>query len=66
MKNNKRNLKVIWRQLDNACGSLDNATINISSMEGLPDDLVKEIESIDISQIVNIKNRIEELIEEKG
>lgn len=66
MKNNRRNLKVIWRQLDDACGSLDNATINIGNMDGLPEDVVKDIQSIDISKIVNIKNRIEELIKEKG
>lgn len=65
MKNNRRNLKVIWKQLDDACGLLDNATINISMMENMNEDVKKESSLIDISEIVNLKNKIEKLIEEK-
>ncbi len=58
------NLKKVWGYLDDACGSLDNALIFIGSMKSLPEDAVKSIDNIDFSAVVNLKNSVEELIEE--
>lgn len=60
----KSNLENIWQQLDDACGSLDNAFYNIGSMTGL-EDIKDEASQIDFSAIVALKTMIEELIEKK-
>lgn len=59
------NLQRIWNDLDNACGLLDNAITELSSMPSISEDLKNKIESFDITEIVGLKNKIEELIEEK-
>lgn len=61
----EKNLKLVWTQLDDACGSLDNALDNISRMVGLSDDIKRSASLIDFSAIVNLKNSIEKLMEEK-
>lgn len=63
MKINRRNLKTLWKQLDDACGALDNATTNIADMD-LPIPLKGRAAIIDISNIVAIKNEIEAILEE--
>lgn len=60
----KSNLELIWQQLDDACGSLDNAFDNIGSMTNL-ENIKADASQIDLSAIVDLKNQIEELIEEK-
>ena len=62
-----KNLEMIWKQLDNSCGELENALFNLSSMKNLEENIQNNIErnSIVFSEIVSLKNQIEELIEEK-
>jgi hypothetical protein len=62
MNKTEKNLQKVWEHLDNACGSLDNALTNLSMMV-ISDDLKEEIERIDITKIVSLKSRIEELLE---
>lgn len=59
------NLETIWQQLDDACGALDNATINIASIAKLPSDIKERAAQIDFSAIVALKNEIELLLEER-
>lgn len=61
----KSNLERVWENLDNACGSLENAFFDIASMVEMPEEIKKGYEGIDFSAIVNLKNEIEEMIEEK-
>lgn len=62
----KNNLQQIWNDLDLVCGSLDNALANISRMVDIPDSIIKDIELVDITRIVSLKNEIEDLIEGKN
>jgi len=56
-------LHTLWHQLDDACGSLDNAFMSIAMMEdNIPSDVKEAVDSIDFSAIVTLKNRIEELM----
>jgi len=59
----KKNLQMVWKLLDDACGSLDNAFTMLGSMSSIP-SIKDSVESIDFSAIVNLKNEIEELIEQ--
>ena len=59
------NLKTVWHHLDEACGHIDHATYELAMMKDLPEDVVKDSERIDFSLIVSLKNKIEEMIEEK-
>lgn len=60
----KSNLELIWQQLDDACGSLDNAFDNIGRIVG-EEQIKDDASRIDFSAIVDLKNQIEELIEKK-
>lgn len=59
------NLDRIWERLDNACGELENALYDLGQMANLPKEIQKGAEILDISEIVNLKNAVEQLIEEK-
>lgn len=61
------NLEMIWKQLDQSCGFLDNAIINLTSMRNLDQELVNDIERAGLAfqEIVSLKNQVEEMIEEK-
>lgn len=63
----ENNLKTVQEQLDNACGDVDNALMNIAAMKNLPDDIKKMAErvGVDFETLVALKNKIEMLIEEK-
>ncbi|WAB25129.1 hypothetical protein M3_0178 [Lysinibacillus phage vB_LfM_LysYB1] len=61
----KDNLATVWNQLDEACGSLDNATMALGSMTNLPANVVKAMECVDFSALVTLKNAVEEMLEEK-
>lgn len=63
LNNRELELRVIWDHLDNACGSLDNALINLGSVEGLNSEIEKSMDGIDFSVIVSLKNMIEEQLE---
>lgn len=65
MYKTKKNLETVWNQLDDACGSLDNASYNLGSMTGLPEEVNNLLDSIDLTRIVSLKNEIERLIFEK-
>lgn len=57
----KNNLQEIWNKLDDACGNIENASIELSQMS-LSDNVVSAIDMVDFSSIVNLKNEIEELM----
>lgn len=59
------NLEKIWKQLDDSCGNLDNALINLSSMTGLDQKIINSINQIDFTSLVILKNEVEEMIENK-
>lgn len=59
-----KDLELIWKQLDDASGSLYNAKEKLSEID-LPDTVVSEADMIDITRIVGLKEQIELLIEEK-
>lgn len=61
----KNQLEMVWEQLDTACGALDNAIYTLTSMSKLPDDVKQSIERIDISAIISLKNKIEELMQNR-
>lgn len=61
----ENNLQTVWKQLDNACGEIDNATMNIAEMKNLPDDVKQLAERVDFGTLVALKNKIEELLEKK-
>lgn len=60
------NLKTVWAQLDKASGELYNALDNLSRMSGLPEEVTKAMERVDVEVFTSIKNEIEALIEDKG
>lgn len=59
------NLQLVWNQLDEASGNLYNALDNVSRMVDVPDEVTKLVERIDIGKVDQLRNEIEELIEEK-
>jgi len=59
----EKNLQTILDQLDNSCGSLDNALATLGFMSGLPESIKQGIDRIDFSAIVGLKNEVEMLIE---
>jgi hypothetical protein len=65
MNKTKSNLQYLWDLLDEACGNLDQAFTHMSMMTDIPEEIKKSAEMIDFNAIVNIKNEIEKLIEEK-
>lgn len=60
----KHNLEKIWKQLDDACGSIDNALTNINSIGRMPKYIKNRADYIDFSAIVSLKNEIEVMIED--
>lgn len=56
-------LKEIWRHLDEACGHLDEAFIEMSKLKHYGLDVEREINTIDFDAIVSLKNKIEKEIE---
>lgn len=62
----KSNLQTVWEHLDSACGSLENALQNISLMKNIPNNIKDTAEGIYVSDIVVLKNLIEELLDEKN
>jgi len=65
MNKTENNLQTVWEQLDNASGELDNALTNLGMMRNIPGEVKKSIDLIDTSQIVNLKNEIEKLMNKK-
>lgn len=61
----KDNLATVWNQLDEACGSLDNARMMLGDMTNLPENVVKAMYGVDFSALVALKNAVEEMIEKK-
>lgn len=60
-----KNLQLVWKQLDDSCGALENALFNIAMMVDMPDELKKTADEIDFSALVSLKNEVEDLIEAK-
>jgi hypothetical protein len=67
MRKNKtrKNLQQLWEQLDNASGELYEALFTLSLMTGIPEDIQKDAERLDITAIDNLKNKIEEILEQQ-
>lgn len=63
----ENNLQTVWKQLDNACGEIDNALMNIAAMKNLPDNIKRMADrvGVDFETLVALKNEIEMLQEEK-
>jgi hypothetical protein len=59
-----KNLKMVWQQLDDASGLLENAFNNLLTITNIPKDIKDKIEHIDFSAIISLKNDVEELIKE--
>ena len=57
------NLKEIQQQLDDACGLIDNATIDLNQIANLPSTVSTNLDCLDLSRVVSLKNAIESLIE---
>ena len=62
----KNNYEKIWRNLDTAYESMENAINMLSSMVGLPDELASEVDNFDIFSISSIKQHVENMIEQSG
>ncbi|WP_445506743.1 hypothetical protein [Niallia sp. 03190] len=62
---NRRNLKKVWRQLDDAYENLEKAFNSFNLMEDVPDFMRHETERLDVSTIVSIKHNIELLLGDK-
>lgn len=62
-----KNLQTVLKHLDDACGSLDNAIIELSSMTALPQNMQDYLNriGIDFDDIVSLKNDIESLQEQR-
>lgn len=58
------NLETLWKHLDDACGSLDNAFHTLDELKDLPEDIKSQAELIDFDTIVNVKNTFEQLLEQ--
>lgn len=56
----KENLQELWQLLDDASGSLYNACGMITSMTGIQ-DIKDDMDKIDLSAIVELKNKVEAL-----
>ncbi|PAD70837.1 hypothetical protein CHH83_02400 [Bacillus sp. 7586-K] len=62
----KNNLELVWKQLDDASGSLYNALDNLSGMVNLEEDILRQADMIDVSRIDTLKEKIEALINNKN
>lgn len=60
------NLERVWKQLDEASGSLYNALDALSCMVDLDDTTKRLADMIDITRIDLLKSEIEELLNKKG
>lgn len=71
MNKTKNNLIDVKNHLDDASGSLYNAKQNLGMMVGIEEDetelgsIEAQLDRIDISNIDNIKQKVEELIRKK-
>lgn len=61
----EKNLQLAWEHLDDACGSLDNAIFNISSMVNVDDEIVTRVGNLDITEISMLRDLIGDMLEEK-
>lgn len=66
MNKTTNNLKRVWEQLDKASGDLYNALDALASMKGLPEDIKRLSDMIDVTRVDILKNEVEALIEAKG
>lgn len=63
-KSNRQRLQEVWEQLDIACGALDNAQIEIARLKTLHRDIFEASEEVYLSDLVSLKNKIEEALGE--
>jgi hypothetical protein len=60
-----KGLEAIWEMLDEACGKIDNALMLLGENKNLPEGLKTRLDLFDLSEVVNLKNEVEELIDER-
>jgi hypothetical protein len=60
------NLVKVWEQLDNAESELYNALDTLDHMVNLPEEMTRLRNTMDVSHITSLKNKVEELFEEKA
>lgn len=59
-------LKEIWNHLDDATGELYNAISISTQMKEVPLELMNRLRSIDITEIIDIAEEFEKLVEAEG
>jgi len=57
-----KGLKEIEKMLDDACGNIDNAIMALAELDNLPEEIKKRVEWFDLSEVVCLKNDIEQLM----
>lgn len=65
MYKTKNNLEMVWWQLDEALGHIDNATYNISIMSGLSDRSREILDKIDVGLIIELRDEIGKVLDDK-
>jgi hypothetical protein len=60
------NLVKVWEQLDNAESELYNALDTLDHMVNLPEEMTRLRNTMDVSHITSLKNKVEALFEEKA
>lgn len=61
----EKNLKLVVKQLDNASGDVYNALDTLARMKGLSPEMDRLVQEFDVSPIDALKQRVEQLLEEK-
>ncbi len=57
------NMQKAWDELDKAYEHMENAIEMLSKMNGLPEELTKELDQFDIGRISSLKQNVEMLMD---
>lgn len=57
------NMQKAWDELDKAYEHMENAIEMLSKMNGLPEELTKELDQFDIGRIASLKQNVEMLMD---
>lgn len=58
------NMQKAWDELDKAYEHMENAIEMLSKMNGLPEELTKELDQFDIGRISSLKQNVEMLMDQ--
>lgn len=61
----KKNLQIVWNQLDEALGNIDNATYSLACMSDIPKEAREELDRLDVHQLIVVRDVVGKLLEEK-